>query len=26
MYWGPRIPIEEACATIRSWLAKRRDK
>lgn len=26
MYWGPRIPIEEACETIRSWLGALRDK
>ena len=23
MYWGPRIPIGEACETIRAWLGKR---
>ncbi len=22
MFWGPRIPLEEACATIRSWLRR----
>jgi len=22
MYWGPRIPIEDACETIRAWLAR----
>jgi len=22
MFWGPRIPLAEACATIRSWLAQ----
>ena len=21
MYWGPRIPLDEACETIRTWLA-----
>jgi len=20
MFWGPRIPLEEACATIREWV------
>jgi hypothetical protein len=22
MYWGPRIPLDEACNTIRAWLGK----
>lgn len=26
MYWGPRIPLDEACSTIRSWLAEFPDK
>jgi hypothetical protein len=21
MYWGPRIPLEDACATIRAWIS-----
>jgi hypothetical protein len=26
MYWGPRIPLDEACATIRGWLGELRHK
>ena len=22
MFWGPRIPLDEACDTIRAWLGK----
>ncbi|HHK41374.1 MAG TPA: hypothetical protein ENJ50_03050, partial [Planctomycetaceae bacterium] len=22
MFWGPRVPLDEACATIRSWLGQ----
>ncbi|MBW2262517.1 MAG: hypothetical protein JRG91_11135 [Deltaproteobacteria bacterium] len=22
MYWGPRIPLDDACETIRAWLGK----
>lgn len=25
MFWGPRIPIEEACATIRAWVEAMRE-
>ena len=26
MYWGPRIPLDEACATIRAWVDALRDR
>jgi hypothetical protein len=26
MFWGPRIPLEEACDTIRAWLGKLHEK
>ena len=26
MYWGPRIPLDEACETICGWLGGLRDK
>jgi len=26
MYWGPRIPLDDACETIRDWLGALRDK
>ncbi len=25
MFWGPRIPLEEACGTIRDWIATKLD-
>ena len=24
MFWGPRIPLDEACSAIRSWIARQR--
>ncbi len=26
IFWGPRIPLDDACATIRTWLGRLRDR